>query len=73
MTGGINIFLPSSQDEAKENVVGAAIVEGQPVVTIKEMEKISEDAQEKEEEHLDKIPTPWEMELEMLEDWLNHP
>jgi hypothetical protein len=26
-----------------------------------------------EEEHLDKMLTPWEMELEMLEDWLNHP
>jgi hypothetical protein len=26
-----------------------------------------------EEEHADKILTPWEMELEMLEDWLNHP
>jgi hypothetical protein len=27
----------------------------------------------KEEEHADKMLTPWEMELEMLEDWLNHP
>jgi hypothetical protein len=26
-----------------------------------------------EEEHVDKMLTPWEMELEMLEDWLNHP
>jgi hypothetical protein len=26
-----------------------------------------------EEEHADKMLTPWEMELEMLEDWLNHP
>jgi hypothetical protein len=26
-----------------------------------------------EEEHEDKILTPWEKELEMLEDWLNHP
>jgi hypothetical protein len=25
------------------------------------------------EEHADKMLTPWEMELEMLEDWLNHP
>jgi hypothetical protein len=24
------------------------------------------------EEHEDKMLTPWEMELEMLEDWLNH-
>jgi len=26
-----------------------------------------------EEEHADKMLTPWDMELEMLEDWLNHP
>ena len=26
-----------------------------------------------EEEHADKMLTPWEMELEMIEDWLNHP
>jgi hypothetical protein len=26
-----------------------------------------------EEEHTVKMLTPWEMELEMLEDWLNHP
>jgi hypothetical protein len=25
------------------------------------------------EEHADKILTPWELELEMLEDWLSHP
>jgi hypothetical protein len=25
------------------------------------------------EEHEDKMFTPWEMELEMLEDWLNNP
>jgi hypothetical protein len=26
-----------------------------------------------EEEHADKMLTPWEMELEMLEDWLKNP
>jgi hypothetical protein len=26
-----------------------------------------------EEEHVDKMLTPWEMDLEMLEDWLKHP
>jgi hypothetical protein len=26
-----------------------------------------------EEENADKMLTPWEMELEMMEDWLNHP
>jgi hypothetical protein len=36
-------------------------------------EQISEAAQGKEEEHTVKMLTPWEKELEMLEDWLNHP
>jgi hypothetical protein len=27
----------------------------------------------KEEEHGYKMLTPWEKELEMMEDWLNHP
>jgi hypothetical protein len=26
----------------------------------------------KEEEHADNMLTPWEKELEMMEDWLNH-
>jgi len=26
-----------------------------------------------EEEHADKMLSAWEMELEMMEDWLNHP
>jgi hypothetical protein len=36
------------------------------------MEQTSKSAPTKEE-HTDKMLTPWEMELEMLEDWLNHP
>jgi hypothetical protein len=28
---------------------------------------------EEEEEQVDRLLTPWEMELEMLEDWLNNP
>jgi hypothetical protein len=73
MIGGIKVFLPSSQVEAREDVVGAATAEGQPAVTVKEMEQISEVSQGKEEEHTVEMLTPWEMELEMLEDWLNHP
>ena len=47
--------------------------EGQPAMIVKEMEQISEATQGKEEEHIVEMLTPWEMELEMLEDWLNHP
>jgi hypothetical protein len=43
MIGGIQIFLPFSQEEAEICVADAATI------------------------------TPWEMELEMLEDWLNNP
>jgi len=43
-------------------------------VTVKEeKEKILNYAQEVEEEHLSNMLTPWEEELEMLEDWLNNP
>jgi hypothetical protein len=47
--------------------------ERQPSETVMMKEKISEAAQGKEEEHTVKMLTPWEKELEMLEDWLNHP
>jgi hypothetical protein len=30
-------------------------------------------AEEEAEEQVDRLLTPWEMELEMLEDWLNNP
>jgi hypothetical protein len=73
MIGGIKVFLPYSLVEAREDVVGAATVEGQPAVIVKEMEKILEVAQGKEEEHIVETLTPWKRELEMLEDWLNHP
>jgi hypothetical protein len=36
MVGGIEIFLPFSQEEAKKYVVDAAIEEGQPAETVKE-------------------------------------
>jgi hypothetical protein len=71
--GGIQIFLPSSQDEAKEIVVGATTTERQPVVIVKEMEQISEATQGKEEEHIVEMLTPWEKGLEVLEDWMNNP
>jgi hypothetical protein len=59
MIGGIKIFLPRSQDKVREDVAGATTVKGQPTMIVEEMEKISEASQEKEEEHLDNMLTPW--------------
>jgi hypothetical protein len=42
------------------------------VIEEEEMEQTSESSPT-EEEHADKMLTPWEKELEMLEDWLNNP
>jgi hypothetical protein len=39
----------------------------------KEMTTTLEPAAEEEEEHIFKMLTPWEMELEMMDDWLKHP
>jgi hypothetical protein len=48
--------------------------ERQPAETVKEKKKWKmSKAAPAEEEHADKMLTPWEKELEMLEDWLNHP
>jgi hypothetical protein len=101
--GEFKIFLPHSPVEANICIAEAETVEGQPVVTVKEMEKTlmfsqekgnehseewlnifsQEDEKEtvaalklttrKEEENVDKMLTPWEKELEMLEDWLRNP
>jgi hypothetical protein len=73
MIGGIKVFMPYSPVEANVCVANAARVEGQPTVTVKEMEQMLEASQGKEEEHTVKMLTPWEKELEMLEDWLNNP
>jgi hypothetical protein len=75
MIGGIRIFLPSSQDKAREDVAEEAIKEGQPTMTVIEEEKVEQMqiSAPTEEEHANEMLTPWEMELEMLEDWLNNP
>jgi hypothetical protein len=73
--GGIQIFLPSNPVEARACVADATTEEGQPAVTVieeEEMEQTSESAPA-EQEHADKVLTPWEKELEMLEDWLKNP
>jgi hypothetical protein len=41
-------------------------------MNVKEMEKMSEATQGKEEENIIDMLTPWEKELEVLEDWLNN-
>jgi hypothetical protein len=43
MNGGIKVFLPYSPVEAIVCVANVGTVEGQPFVTIKEMEQMSED------------------------------
>jgi hypothetical protein len=75
MIGRIEVFLPHRPAKEKNCVTDVATIEGQPVVTVREKgdpEKTSKSTPA-EEEHANKMLTPWEMELEMLEDWLNHP
>jgi hypothetical protein len=73
--GGIEVFLPHSLVEARECVADATTEEGQPTVTVIEEEEVEQVliSSPTKEEHADKMLTPWELELEMLEDWLNHP
>jgi hypothetical protein len=72
--GGIHIFLPNNLVEARQCVAYAATEEGQPTKTVKEEEKEKIPmSSPSEEENEVKIFTPWEKELEMLEDWLNNP
>jgi hypothetical protein len=107
MIGGIEVFLPSAQEEAEKCVAddAATEIEEQSVVTVQgELEQMAKTAQaemkeenERSEEQLNSFSqraesavaleltaeeakeqagrfiTPWEMELEMLEDWLNNP
>jgi hypothetical protein len=72
--GGIEVFLPSSPVEARACVADATTEERQPTETVKEgeKEKILMSAPT-EEEHTVEMLTPWEIELIMLEDWLNNP
>jgi hypothetical protein len=73
--GGIKVFLPSNLVEAKTCVEGAT-TKGQPVVTIieeEEKEKTLMYVPAKKEEHTVRMLTQLEIELEMLEDWLNNP
>jgi hypothetical protein len=65
--GGIRIFLPDSPIEAKECVVDATIGEGNPMVNVMMMGKISKASQEEEEEMEQKLmstPTKKEENLE---------
>jgi hypothetical protein len=74
MIGGIKVVLPYSPVESSVCVANVAIAEGQLTVSvIEEEEEKTLMFSPIEEEHADKVITPWEKELEMLEDWLNHP
>jgi hypothetical protein len=72
--GGIKIFIPSNQVEVIICVADAA-TERQPIVTVikEEKEKIPKSTLVEEEEYSDDMLTPWEIELKLLEDWLNNP
>jgi hypothetical protein len=71
--GGINIFLPISLVEANAHIESTPTTEkGQPTVTVMMKEKIIMSSPAEEEENEIKVLTPWEKDLEMLEDWLNN-
>jgi hypothetical protein len=71
--GGIEVFLPHSLIEARECVADATKRQLAVTVIEEEKEKMLMSAPVEEEEHTVKMLTPWEKELEMLEDWLNDP
>jgi hypothetical protein len=72
MIGGIHVFLLGSQVKASAHDESSTEEEGQPTVTIKEKEEMEQTSKyaPTEEDHANKILTPWELELEMLEGWL---
>jgi hypothetical protein len=71
--GGIHIFLPDSQVKASAHDKNETVGEGQPTVTIMMKEDVSESTQgQEEEEQKDEILTQWEIELRMLDDWLDN-
>jgi hypothetical protein len=72
--GGIEVFLQNSPMEARECVADATKEEGHPTVTIIEEEEVEQVLifSPAKEEHVDKMLAPWELELEMSEDWLNN-
>jgi hypothetical protein len=70
--GGIEVFLPSNPVEDRACVVDATTEERQPTMTVMMKEQISEVSQGKEEEHIVEILTQWEIELSMLENWLDN-
>jgi hypothetical protein len=66
-------FLPTSLAETRICVAGATSERKSTNTVIKEeKEKTSESSPIEEYEHIVKILTQWEEELDMLEDWLNN-
>jgi hypothetical protein len=71
--GAIEVSLPSSPVEARVCVAEATTEEGQPtMIVIEGEEEQTLMFAPTEEEHANKMLTPWEKELEMLEDWMNN-
>jgi hypothetical protein len=67
--------MPTSPTEVSAHIEYATTKEQLAKIFIEEEEKehILISAPVEEEEHALKMLTPWEKELEMLEDWLNNP
>jgi hypothetical protein len=63
----------SYQEEASICVVDATTIRQPMVTVIEEKEKILKSSLEEEREHSNYMLTPWEMELKLLEDWLDNP
>ena len=72
--GEVHIFLPIIPTEASAQVVDVAKEEVHPVVNvIEEKEEILKCSLAEIDEHTVEFLTHWEMELKMLEDWLDNP
>jgi len=72
--GGIKVFLPNTQVETIAHDESAAEEERQPTMTSMMKEQGPESSQgEQEEDSIVEILTQWDIELRMLEDWLNNP
>jgi hypothetical protein len=67
--GGIQIFLPSSQEESSTGVACAAEIH-QAEIVMDEKEKILKFVSTEDEHPVESL-TQWEMELKMMEDWLS--
>jgi hypothetical protein len=70
--GGIEIFLPRSKGEASICVADAT-TKGQQVETVIDAEEQTLKSTPTEEDYRVELLNQWEMELKMMEDWLDNP